>query len=279
MISLCKGQNVTSGVITGSETKLPVPFAMVGVIGKNTGTIANEKGEFTLTCARLSNTDSIKVGSIGFVSKTFLANDFFKEKIIQVSLTEQATQLQTVEVKAGKIKNKILGTTKYTKNNCTGFVDIEGNWKGSEAAILLKNNKNVLLENFSFFIIQNKYTDSLIFRLNFYKRISPPEGSPSWWGNDWVGPSILRKSIVFKVGVKQGEFTLPIKEYNITTGSDFFVSLECLVDEMDIKKFCYSGSTDVKSFYKIKAFSKWHRTGGKTGGGGADFNVKVSYSK
>jgi hypothetical protein len=55
--------------------------------------------------------------------------------------------------------------------------------------------------------------------------------------------------------------------------------MECLEDELDIRKFCYSGSLEVPSYYKVKAFSKWHSTRGTaTGGGGADFNLLVSYS-
>ncbi|MEI8137490.1 MAG: hypothetical protein WCH21_09230, partial [Bacteroidota bacterium] len=104
--------------------------------------------------------------------------------------------------------------------------------------------------------------------------------SPSWVGKDWVGPTLLKKAIIFKVGIKQGEFTLPVKNYNIQVSGDFYISLECLMDEMEITKFCYSGSAGTESFFKVKAFSTWRKTGGRGGrsGGGADFNVKMSYN-
>jgi len=53
------------------------------------------------------------------------------------------------------------------------------------------------------------------------------------------------------------------------------------MDEMEISKFCYAGSVNVPSYFKVKAFSNWHKThgtGNRKGGGGGDFNVKVSYS-
>jgi hypothetical protein len=222
--------------------------------------------------------DTLRAGSIGYAPASFTVKNFIKQRDHNIQLGAQVTELQTVTVKAKKVKFKTLGTTKYTTNNCTGFADIEGNWKGSEAAVLLKNDKDALIENFSFYVIQNKYEDSLLFRLNFYKRIPTPSNGPSWLGADWVGPTLLRKPIIFKVGIKQGEFSLPLKEFNIHATSDFFVSLECLMDEVEIKKFCYAGSPDVVSFIKVKAFSKWHRSSAR-GGGGADFNVKVSYFK
>lgn len=274
-------QQKITGTIFDKSTKQPIPFVSIGIIGKSAGTLSNEQGFFDITFLENQKKDSLKISAIGYKPLVFLVSDFIKEVNKSIGLEALPTQLAEVIIRSKKAKYKILGTTKYTKNNCTGFADIEGNWKGSEAAILIKNKKNCQIENFSFFVIQNKYNDSLSFRLNLYSRISPPAGSPSWFGEDWVGPTILKKAIIFKVGVKQGEFTLPLAAYNIQTSDDFFVSLECLMDEMEITKFCYSGSTTVQSFFKVKAFAKWHKTSGSRGspgGGGGDFNVKVSYT-
>lgn len=84
--------------------------------------------------------------------------------------------------------------------------------------------------------------------------------------------------MIFKVGASTGETKISLSEYNIRLKHDFFISLECLEDELDIRKFCYSGSLKTPSYYKVKAFSKWHSTRGTNdGGGGADFNVLVAY--
>jgi hypothetical protein len=274
-------QQKINGIIIDKTTKEAIPYVSIGIIGKSIGTISDDKGVFEFLLSENLKKDSLKIAAIGYKPLVFLVSGFVKEPNKTIILESLPTQLGEVVVRSKKVKFKTLGTTNYTKNNCTGFADIAGNWKGSEAAILVKNKKNCLLENFSFFIIQNKYDDSLVFRLNIYERISPPKGSPEWMGDDWVGPTILKKPIIFKVGIKQGEFTLPIKNYNIQTSNDFFISLECLMDEMEITKFCYSGSINVQSFFKVKAFAKWHRTEGRRGspgGGGGDFNVKVSYT-
>lgn len=278
----CFAQKKISGSITDNITKQPVPFVSIGVIGKSLGTLSNEAGVFEFTVFENQKNDSIKIAAIGYKPLIFSVYDYLKEPHKTLIMESLPVILDEVTVKSKKVKYKTLGTTKYTKNNCTGFVDASGNWKGSEAAILVKNKDNCLFESFQFFIIQNKYDDSLLFRLNFYERVSPPANTPKWLGEDWVGPTILKKAIIFKVGIKQGEFILPLKQYNIQTSKDFFISLECLMDEMEITKFCYSGSIDVQSYFKVKSFSKWHRTpgkNGKPGGGGGDFNVKVSYVK
>jgi hypothetical protein len=271
-------QQKVTGVVIDKANKQAIPFVSIGIIGKSVGTLSNEKGEFDFSFFDNQKNDSVKIATIGYKPQVYLVADFVKEAKKTLILEALPLQLNEVVVRSKKVKFKTLGTTNYTKNNCTGFADIAGNWKGSEAAILVRNKKDCLLEEFSFYVIQNKYQDSLLFRLNFYERISPPPNSPEWMGEDWVGQSILRKAIIFKVGIKQGEFTLPIKHYNIQTSKDFYISLECLMDEMEITKFCYSGSVNTPSFFKVKAFSTWRKTGGRKGGGGADFNVKVSYT-
>ena len=261
-------QQIIKGIIVDKSTQLPIPFVSVGILGKPFGTVCNDEGFFEFTVNNIQKKDSIKFSSIGYQTQAILVFDYFKLTSKKIILFQSATQLDEIVVNSKKIKYKTLGTTKYTTINCTGFSDVGGNWKGSEAAILIKNNKNILIESFGFYVIQNKYKDSLLFRLMFYEKIK----------NDWVGSTFLKKPIIFKLGIKQGEFILPLKDYNIKTNNDFFISLECLMDEMDITKFCYSSSISTSSYYKVKAFSKWHNKGGtRSGGGGADFNVKVSY--
>ncbi len=262
-------QVAIKGTVLEKKSNQAVPFVSIGIIGKTIGTVSDENGIFDLQLANIPKNDSLKFLAIGYKPAVYLLSDFVKENNKKIVLEELPQLLEEVVIKSKKIKYKTLGTTKYTKNNCTGFADLGGNWRGSEAAILVKNNKNVLIESFSFFVIQNKYSDSLLFRLMFYEKIK----------NDWVGKTFLRKPVIFKMGTKQGEFTLALKDYNIRHASDFFISLECLMDEMDITKFCYSSSIATSSYYKVKAFSKWHNTKGThSGGGGADFNVKVSYT-
>ena len=268
VISL-KAQVSINGLVLDKSNKQALAYASIGIIGKPLGTISNEAGEFALTLSQKNNTDSLKIFSIGYLPKVVLVSEYITHPIKPIELEAAPVQLEEVVVHSKKVKFKKLGANTYSKNNCTGFADATNNWKGSEAAVLIRNSKNVLIESFSFYVIQNKYSDSLLFRLMFYKKIK----------NDWVGPTFLKKPIIFKLGIKQGEFTLDLKEYNIRCNADFFVSLECLMDKMEITKFCYSGSIDIPSYYKVKAFSKWHSTTGtRNGGGGADYNVKVSYA-
>lgn len=265
MSLLASAQTELKGTIRDSLSRKPIPFAGVGIAGKPMGTLSDEQGKYNFIVKAAVN-DSVKVSAIGYKTVGFKLSEFGQER--DLYLVPSATQLEEVEVKSSKIKYAVLGNSKYTKNNCSGFVKNESNWKGSEAAILAgnKEGRSVRIESFSFFIIQNKYSDSLTFRLMFYE------------ASDKKYPRLktfLRKPVIFKIAVKQGEFTLDLKNYNIVTDKDFFISLECLMDEMDISKFCYAGSYGTASYVKASAFDRWHRIRG----GGGDFNVKVSFVK
>ena len=54
--------------------------------------------------------------------------------------------------------------------------------------------------------------------------------------------NILKKSIVFKTAIKQGEVTLDLSTYDIKAYNDFFVSLECLMEKVSINEFCFANS-------------------------------------
>jgi hypothetical protein len=265
IISNGYAQQVLQGKIIDNKNH-GISFASIGIIGKKDGTLSLENGDFVLKLTNSNNDDSLKISYLGFKSISLCLKNLRLDSSQKFILIPQEFPLNEVLVKPKKVKYKFLGSTNYYKGNCSGFADAEGNWKGSEAAILIKNNKKILFESFQFYVVQNKYKDSLLFRLNFYKN-----------NNGLVGETILQKPIIFKLGIQQGEFKLLLDSYQIFTNSDFFVSLECLMDEMEMSKFCYAGSPFVHSFVKVKAFSKWQSSvGRRNGGGGGDFNLKIA---
>lgn len=263
-------QILVNGHVIDSNTKEGLPYVSIGIPGTICGTVSDENGRFKLLLQRgVKPVDSLHFQVIGYQSKALSLSSLDSLSLNTIQLDPGGVTLEEVVVSSGKRRYKRLGNTRYSKNNCTGFTDVNGNWKGSETAVLFRNQKPAQLEYFAFYVIQNNYSDSLIFRLKFYSRRE----------KDWVGAP-FNKAVLFRVGPGPGEVKIDLSAQNIQVHSDFFVSLECLMDEMDIRKFCYSASLKVPSYYKVKAFSKWHSTRGTgNGGGGADFNVLISFTE
>lgn len=264
LIQSLQAQTTFSGKLIDSETNEPIPFASVGSKQTKIAVLTNEKGEFKLSLQKVIESDSIQFFAIGYFEYTVSIKELDHTK--QFKLKTNAVSLEEVQVSAKKLYNKRLGISSYDKRNCSGFIDLENNWKGVETAIRLPNSdhKRLQVKDFSFYIIKNTINDTLTFRLNFY---SSNQYYPT--------RNILKKPIIFKTVIKQGEFKLDLMDYNIIAYDDFYVSLECLMDKVSINDFCFAGENSEPSYVRENAIHKWK----KIRGGGAAFNVTVLYSK
>lgn len=267
LIQISFAQNSIKGTILDKKTNEPIPFSSVGIIGKTMGTVSNENGYFELVLKEINDTDSLKISAIGYQSISYsvkIAKNFNAEKIY---LNESAVLLNEVVIKPSKTITKVLGNKNYNKNISCSFQGVDNNYKGVQAAIKANNKKGriVWIENFNFFISKNDATDSAMFRLNFYKE--DKDGMP--------GENILRQPIVFKTNVKRGEVTVDLKKYNINTNDDFFISLECLSNNINSKNLSFSGALLGPSYFKLASFSAWEKIIPM----GIDFNVTVTYQK
>jgi len=256
-----------NGIIKDNSTQQPIPFASIGLAGTQQGVLSDANGVFKLALQHIADTDSIKISSIGYNSISVAGSQLKKNQTNVFYLKAELYDLKEVEIKPQNLGYTILGTSKYSKSVCTAFVGENNNWQGEQAAIQANNKPGVTayIESFSFYIIKNLYVDSLQFRIMLYD--VNMKGYP--------GKTFLKKPILFKTNVKEGEVQIDLKDYFINTTGDFFISLECLEEKIESHKFCFAGSIKVPSFVKTSPFSKWIRVKG----GGGDFNVKVSYLK
>jgi hypothetical protein len=84
-------QRVVEGKIIDKETKLPVPFASIGIIGLPRGTSSNVDGEFSLN---VPNPFSLRVTCLGYESVTLNSAD----SILTIELKPIATQLEEIVI-------------------------------------------------------------------------------------------------------------------------------------------------------------------------------------
>jgi hypothetical protein len=263
--NVLKAQTIVRGKLTNEKNE-GISYASVGSVKQNTGVLSDENGFFTLELPAYNETDSIKLFAIGYKERFISIVELKTGSLNELRLWEEGNILDEIEVSAKKLYRKKLGVVKYDKTNCSGFVGIGSNWKGVETAIRISNSNKQLLKivDFQFYIIKNALKDSLTFRLNIY---SSNEFYPT--------KNILKKSLVFKTVVKQGEVSLDLSAYDIKVYDDFYVSLECLMEKVDIKDFCFAGENNEPAFIREGVFKKWK----KVRGGGGAFNVSVLSQK
>ncbi len=267
VVNLSMAQTTLSGKVLDAATKEPIPFASVGIKGKNIGTVCNENGIFEIQLKDFNTTDSLKISSIGYLAQSFnlsKVKDFNNETIY---LKPNDVLLNELVIKPTKTITKVLGNKKYNTNIHCSFQGADKNFKGVEAAIKANNKKGrlVWIEDFNFYITKNLIDDSITFRLNFYTENK--DGLPE--------KNILRQPIIFKIKTKSGVVSLDLKKYNINTNDDFFISLESLTDKINSTNFSFSGSIMGPSYFKMATFSNFEKIPLM----GLDFNVTVSYQK
>jgi hypothetical protein len=259
-------QVVFKAKLMNVNTKEEIAFGAAGFIKSGFSTLSDEKGVVKLSLNNWDNNDTLKCYAIGYKEMIIPAKKLSESAINTIELEEEISVLEEIEVSAKKLYEKKLGITRYDKRNCSGFIGLNNNWKGVETGIRLPNNQHKLyrVKDFSFYIIKNTLNDTLVFRLNFYSS-----------NTFYPTRNILKKPVIFKTAVKQGEVKIDLSEYNIMAYDDFYVSMECLMDKVSINDFCFAGEISEPSYVRESAFRKWK----KVRGGGAAFNVTVLYSK
>ncbi len=93
-----------NGLILDEETKEPIPYASISITNTTRGTAANKNGEFHLVIKPSDLQESIKISSIGFLSKTLLIDSLrTKTKLILIELKSDVKQLNEIEISQSPI--------------------------------------------------------------------------------------------------------------------------------------------------------------------------------
>ncbi|MFN7791423.1 MAG: carboxypeptidase-like regulatory domain-containing protein, partial [Cyclobacteriaceae bacterium] len=84
-------QRLVEATIVDKETKKPVPFASIGIIGTSKGTSSNLNGQFSIS---INETDSIRITCVGYESLSLGATQLLPS----IDLTPIVTQLSEIVI-------------------------------------------------------------------------------------------------------------------------------------------------------------------------------------
>jgi hypothetical protein len=211
------GQNVKqlNGIVVDNSNNNTIEYVSIGLIGKDIGTISNEKGSFQLLIPESVLNDTLTFSKIGFYLKTYLIKDLISQKNLIVTLQPKTIELKEVLVTGKSIKEKRAGSVTKAKGMVMAMnsTDI-----GGEVGLVIKLPKEpVQIRSFNFYITTN-HPDSAKFRLNIYSF------------NKTIGDNILTENIYFSIpGKYTGDFKLNLNKYHLYFSNDIFVSVEPIV--------------------------------------------------
>lgn len=156
------------GKVLSSNKKSPVEFANIGIIGKNRGTVSDEKGKYTLNIKGILDKDTIRISKIGYKPVTMTVNQFKSLTVPDIYLSPQKYQLPEIKI-IGKNKMKMYGEPVPTSKLNHVFGNSYGVlWLGQELGSLIDVKKKVLIREININIGECSF-DSVQLRLNIYK--------------------------------------------------------------------------------------------------------------
>lgn len=217
--------NYTLAQIKGiciDENGKAIPYVNISIKGKEIGTVSNEKGEFTLDSKKIFNTDRLLFSHLNFKSLEALVPKITK-KIILLEKNELLEEVVLLKRKK-KVKRKEIGTIKKRKM-VTLYSFSKG--LGNEIGKLIKVKKNSEYELLECKIQVAKLDfENVTIRINFYK---------VGLNNQIYKLPYNSNNIIAKVD-KEGNISIPLKEYNLFIDFNFLVSIEWIDFELKENK-------------------------------------------
>jgi hypothetical protein len=243
-ISSVFSQPTISGQVKDSKGK-GLSYANIGIKRTNTGTVSSVDGKFNMAIPDSLLNDSLTFSSIGFYDKSFPARSLIGKKNIEIILQEKIISLAEVRISNKKLKQHKLGITGRTPLVSIPTKSYQKN-DIMEQARLIQLKKPAKLMNANIFIISDSMKEVSI-RLNFY---ALENGMP--------GRRIIEKSIIRKAIIKNGWFSIDLKEENIYLDEDFVVAFEYLPSSQNSIVFgAKLGAAD--SFLRSSSLGLWRK--------------------
>ena len=256
------------GKVVNYKTKQPVEYANVGIPNKGYGVTCNENGEFTLKITSESDTDIVKIFSIGYKTQYMQVKQFKAfnvNELMTIALTEQGYELGTVTVRPNEYETMIVGGKDVSEFKCDGKVDFHAEKKDtatirknkekgvSEKGIGLEFGNKIKIDKGQQTFIDKirfktclKPQDTCIYRINIYKEDATLKRhmTPIGMVKEITTINIMKQPVILKVIGKEGVQEIDVSSQNIEVDDDFIIAIECV----------YTSNNDINLAMKVNMF-------------------------
>ncbi len=256
------------GKVINYKTKTPVEYANVGIPNKGYGVTCNEAGEFSLKITTESDTDIVKIFSIGYKTQYMQVKQFKAlsiNEVMTVPLTEQGYDLQTVTVRPNEYQTAIVGGKDVSEFKCDGKVGFSVGKKDSatirrekEEGISDKGiglefgNKIKIDKGQQTFIDKIRFKtclkpqDTCVYRINIYKEDATLKRhmTPIGMVKEITTINVMKAPVIIKVIGQEGVQEIDVSNQNIEVNDDFIIAIECV----------YTSNNDINLAMKVNMF-------------------------
>lgn len=223
------GQFTINGNILEQKNNTPIPYANIGIINTNNGTISNSDGSFTLKVSQENATKEVLFSAIGFEQQSIPIATLINGEENIIRLKEKITALDEVLIisSSKKYKDEWLGNRKRNLF-VQGQTYVDSVSAGGAMALLIEKKDDIdlkFIDKARLFIAKN--TES-----QFKVRIRFLEVSKS--NNNLPGDDLFNESIVVTSDNKRGWLTFDLSPYNYKINQEsFFLVFEWILEDKD----------------------------------------------
>jgi hypothetical protein len=203
------------GIVRDSKTQEVMPYANIGIRGKQIGSISDQQGFFTVDLANAKPEDILVISYVGYTSKEFQISKLDLNKQYIVELTPSAQLLNEVVVRSKK--DLVVLGNKGKSSRHTGWGDFTSS-RGRAIGLLIPAYEVSIRVNSLFFHLNACEFDSVLVRINFF----------SQRGEQLIPLASQRKNIFQIIKQRKGWVEVRIVDYIVLDNTKAIVAIEWL---------------------------------------------------
>lgn len=241
---------IIEGVIVDAKTRQPIPYAAIGIVDENVGTVSNEDGLFRLAIPSQFTNDSLTFSEVSHLQKKLSINYLLNSQEITIALEEAVIELRTVEITPDKEKRsyeKLGVKPKFYWGSC--YANFKG---GAQIAHLMEPGAYPVFLSKARIKIGDNNLEKVKMRVRVLEKKA--NGLP---GSD------VFEGVFVNIAYQEGWIEIDLSQANLTFTADFFVCFEFLNVQWEPTDGYFSivcSETDTfsrKQFVRNASLGKW----------------------
>jgi len=239
-----------NGIVYDGDKK-SVSGVVIGVEGKETGDITDEKGSFSIDLTNVDKNKDLIAYLGGFEPYRIKVSDYLNKNDHDIILTEKVVNIQQVIIASQKMYEKNLGENKKSKTRYCGYDSRKDKALFNEYAIKIKNKKKIKIKNININVSDYKIETPIKLVFDIYKS-----------KDDLPDESLINETLskeITNADIKNNIISLDVSDKNIWADEDFFVSVRTANDFNGYIYFSGNIFTFSQSTYYRVYYGDWKK--------------------
>ncbi len=203
------------GVVLNAKTKQPIPYASIGIVGENVGTVSNEDGLFRLAIPSQFFNDSLTFSEVTHTRRKLPVASLLNNAENVIELEETIMKLSVVEVTTSKKKRsheKLGVKPMFYWGAC--YANFKG---GAQIAQLMEASEYPVFLSHARIKIGDNTLEQAKLRVRVLEKTA--SGLP---GSD------VFEGVFINIAYREGWVEIDLSDANLVLNEDFFICFEFL---------------------------------------------------